>query len=930
MTPFFVMMKYSWFSFIFFFSQLLLAQQTTPFFKNYSKTDYQGENANWDITQSDKGIIYAANNYKLLEFNGNEWKKHTLPKNLVFRSTEVINDTLYTGAYQEFGYWVYNDKNKLIYTSISEKLGVEFFKNDEIWKIFPYGDKIVFQSFKGIYLLDKKVKEIKKIPFPETSAIFTYNFQHSIYLTSKNGGIFKFNKNENEFVFEEWSTPLKNFTIQSLTTYQDGILLGTQLHGIYFFKEGKLTKWLDKDSAIINGIEINNLSNADNKLCIGTINNGLLILNPNKELLYVINTKNGLLNNTVLSQYEDASGNLWLGLDNGLACIYLSSPLYMFNDKSGQLGTLYAVEQDKNNSSIEYLGSNHGVFIKNKKELKFLENSNGQVWNLKQIGNQIVCGHNNGTFIIENGNFKPLNDISGGMRFIETENPNEFLQANYSGLSKFTRDKNGWKVKIYEQPTHRINEIAIDKQGNYWVNSPHHGVSQYFLKNGELSQRKFYPENRVKNVFQLNNQIYLAGKEKVLKYDLINDTVITDELLTEKLMPFNNVMAFQDKYIVTKNGGNVNILDISLNNTLKISSKITENKLVQDFDFAKAINDSIYLFLDDGYLLVDMSNKEIEVQKNNAPIISSLTINNEQKKIDSLYEIPYKKNSIQFNLTNLKPANYLQHQFKYKLTGYDKNWYTTQNHKITFENLPTGDYELLVKNVSGNQASKSLSYSFKILPPWYFSIRAIIGYLILIILGFYVVHLYNKRRYIRKQKRFEKELAYKNKLQLQQEKLENNKRLAELEKKQLKNQLDSKRRELATYAASMAKKEEILNQLEKEINKEEIKNEHSKLYDRLNKFKENQSHSEDDWKLFERNFNEVHDDFFKKLQEKFPELTPKDLKLCAYLKMNLSSKEIAPLIGITYRSVELHRYRLRKKLNLNKKDSLVKFLLSIE
>lgn len=904
------------------------AQQTTPYFKNYSKSDYQGENANWDITQNADGIIYTANNYKLLEYNGNEWKKYALPKNLVIRSAEVIHDTLYTGAYQEFGYWLHDDTNKLIYTSISKQLEVVFFENDAIWKIYSYKNYIAFQSFKGLYLFNKTSKEVKKISFPQVSAIFTYNFDETIYLASKNGGVFKLDKEV--FKFEDWSLPLKNFTIQSMVAYKGGFLLGTQLNGIYFYKNNTLTKWIDKNAPSINGVEVNNLSIIDHKICIGTINNGLLILNESKELLYTINTNNGLLNNTILSQYKDISGNLWLGLDNGIACIYLSSPLYAFNDKSGRLGTLYAVEISNEEPNTEYLGSNHGVFKKQNGKLTFLENSNGQVWNLSRVDNQIICGHNNGTFIIEKDNVNLLNRISGGMRFIETPQPNEFIQATYSGLTKFTKANNEWNLNHFNEINFRVNEVALDKQNNYWIHSPHNGVYQFKMDEKKLLQSNFFPEEDIQHIFELNNEVFLTSKKHVFKYDIVNDTVIKDEILTEKLMPLEDVMAFQNKFIVTKYGANVNILDISKGESLKLSSKITENKLVQDFDFAKAVGDSIYLFLDDGYLMVDMSATNIEEQKNEAPVISNLLINGEPQTINALHEIPFQKNSIQFYLTNQSPASYLQHQFNYKLKGYDKDWHLIETNQLTFENLPKGDYQLLVKNRSGNQESETLSYNFVILPPWYFSTKAIIGYIFLAILAFYLVHLYNKKRYISKQKRFEKEVSFKNELKLQQEKLENNKRLAELEKKQLKEQLDSKRRELATYAASMAKKEEILIQLEKEINKEEIKKEHSKLYDRLNKFKEKQSHSKDDWKLFEQNFNEVHDDFFKNLQKAYPQLTPKDLKLCAYLKMNLSSKEIAPLIGITYRSVELHRYRLRKKLDLDKKENLVKFLLSFD
>ncbi|MBW2961978.1 helix-turn-helix and ligand-binding sensor domain-containing protein [Mesonia aestuariivivens] len=905
----------------------MLAQQTIPFFKNYTKNDYQGENANWDITQDDKGVIYTANNYKLLAYDGDDWSKYSLPKDIVIRSVNVINDTLYSGAYQEFGYWLRNDKNELTYHSLSSEKKDSLFNNDEIWKIYPFQKGIVFQSFSAIYFFDKKENKIEKIPFPETSSIFTYKLNNKIYLASKYGGVYKLN--EHKFDAEPWSEPLKEFSIQSMILYKGGFLLGTQLNGIYYYKDNKLTKWLNKDSAIIDGIEINNLSLVNQKLCIGTINKGLLILNEQKQLLYTINTSNGLNNNTVLSQYKDTDGNLWLGLDNGFACIYLSSPLHVFNDKSGKLGTLYAIEKSPKNPNIEYLGSNHGVFKKEDHQLSLINNSNGQVWNLTQIDDEIICGHNNETFAIKNNKIKLLSTISGGTRLVKTTKANTYIQGNYSGLTKFTKIDDQWEVKHFQNMYHRVSELALDKQHHIWITSPHNGVYQFKQNGDKLIQKKFYPENKFKHLFQLNNEIFLAGKNDIFKYDLVNDTIIKDEILTKKLMPLDHVMAFENKFIVTKQKNKIKILDVLANKTLQLSSKIIENKLVQDFDFAKAVNDSIYLFLDSGYLLVDM-NSSIDVQKKLPPVISRLRINGETKTIGKNYKIPFYKNSINFSLTNYRPVNYLQHSFIYQLKGYNKVWKTAQNNTINFENLPKGNYELLVKNRSGNKESEILSYKFTILPPWYFSVEAIIAYLLLAILLLYLIYFFNKRKFKQKQIRFERELAHKNELEIKEEKIENNKRLAELEKKQLREQLDSKRRELATYAASMAKKEEILSQLEKEINKEEIKKEHSKLYDRLNKFKENQSHSEDDWKLFERNFNEVHDEFFKNLQKKFPELTPKDLNLCAYLKMNLSSKEIAPLIGITYRSVELHRYRLRKKLNLDKKENLVKFLLSFD
>ncbi|MFT7251764.1 MAG: AraC family chitin signaling transcriptional activator, partial [Flavobacterium sp.] len=86
---------------------------------------------------------------------------------------------------------------------------------------------------------------------------------------------------------------------------------------------------------------------------------------------------------------------------------------------------------------------------------------------------------------------------------------------------------------------------------------------------------------------------------------------------------------------------------------------------------------------------------------------------------------------------------------------------------------------------------------------------------------------------------------------------------------------------------------------------------------------------EDTWNVFKEAFDNADKDFIKKVKELHPSLTPNDLRLCAYLRLNLSSKEIAPLINISVRSVEIKRYRLRKKMDLTHEQGLVEYVLSI-
>jgi len=132
----------------------------------------------------------------------------------------------------------------------------------------------------------------------------------------------------------------------------------------------------------------------------------------------------------------------------------------------------------------------------------------------------------------------------------------------------------------------------------------------------------------------------------------------------------------------------------------------------------------------------------------------------------------------------------------------------------------------------------------------------------------------------------------------------------------------------ATY--SILKKNELLIGIKDELEKQRIAlgNRYpNRYFDRINSLINKSIANDKDWQSFEVLFEQAHENFFKRLKSAYPDLTPSDLKLCAYLKLNLSSKEIAPLLNISLRGVEIRRYRLRKHLSLTSDENLVEFIM---
>ena len=170
-----------------------------------------------------------------------------------------------------------------------------------------------------------------------------------------------------------------------------------------------------------------------------------------------------------------------------------------------------------------------------------------------------------------------------------------------------------------------------------------------------------------------------------------------------------------------------------------------------------------------------------------------------------------------------------------------------------------------------------------------------------------------------------------------EEKMRNEAMIAEKEIIRLKNEklyaeMIHKDKELANSAINLVNKNKQLHKIkadllkiESELKEELVRNRISVLVRKIDK----ETSNDESWSIFETNFEQVHEDFLKRLRELHPEISPKELKLSAYLRMNISSKEIATLMSITTRGVEISRYRLRRKFNLDRNQNLTDYILSI-
>jgi len=253
---------------------------------------------------------------------------------------------------------------------------------------------------------------------------------------------------------------------------------------------------------------------------------------------------------------------------------------------------------------------------------------------------------------------------------------------------------------------------------------------------------------------------------------------------------------------------------------------------------------------------------------------------------------------------------------------YDEFSEWTTNAEAVFKNLSYGDYTFKVKAKIGDHLAENIeTFSFTINRPWYIANDMLIVYLVLFTILWYFIHTLYKR-YYNKQKDI---LVEKKQRVFAIAQLENEQVIMKLKNEKLQDEINSKTRELSSSTMSIIKKNEILNDIKSALTevKDDVKV--KPVIKIINKNLNNTS----DWNMFQEAFNNSDSDFLKKVKKTHTNLTPNDLRLCAYLRLNLSSKEIAPLLNISPRSVEIKRYRLRKKMNLEHEKGLVDYIISI-
>jgi ligand-binding sensor domain-containing protein/DNA-binding CsgD family transcriptional regulator len=938
-----------------------------PYIQNYPKSVYLSGNQNWSITKDKYGIMYFGNAQGLLTYDGKYWQQYKMPNRQIVRSVAAdAEGTIYTGGFGEFGYWS-NKKSHLTYTSLTKLIPSSNRLKDEIWKIYTIGKKVLFQSFSAIYIYENKKITVVTA---KQSLLFLHKVNNQFYVEVTGEGLFELIGNKLSPLKK--NGPILPQGIMSILPYKNGsLLIGTSKDGLFIYNGETFTPFNTAANAFLKTYQLNNGTLILGRyFAFGTILNGLIIIDGNGNVVQRINKSSGMQNNTVLSLYADEDQNLWTGLDNGIDRVELNSPLYFYFDKTGLFGTVYSSLIYKNNI---YLGTNQGLYYSawstasgnlfNSFDFKLIPNSQGQVWDLSLIDDQLFCGHNEGTFKVTGNKLQNISTAKGGWTIKKlSSNPDYLIQGTYNGLVLFKKDAAGqWvfyhKIENFGEPSRYVEQ---DAKGDIWVSHAYKGlyklslsadlkkvinIKSYNTKNG-------LPSDYNINIFTLQNRLVFSSDDGFLSYDEISNRFTKYHSLNKELGSFagsNKIInAGEKKYWFINHGkmGLVNLLEPGKVEIDSSTFSILDGRMVQYYENISKISDRIYLMsVDDGFVIynaIDAQNIKKDKDLPSVLIRKIEDITDTYHTISEFVnagdggteiEIPFGRNNIRISFA-LPYYRQAKIKFQYYLEGYSKQWseWSAASQK-DFTNLGRGTYTFKVRaSINEGAISKITKFEFTILPPFYASNWAIACYGVLIIFFLFSSKRIYEKKLKKDQLAISKKLQEEKEIYLKKEAEATEKQIIKLQTEKLQVELAGKNRELANSAMSLVYKNELLQKLSQEIQKLKDGNGKPLSEEQLRKIQkviDEGMNDERDWNLFESSFNEAHESFFKKLKVNHPDLVPNDLKLCAYLRMNMSSKEMASLLNISLRGVEIRRYRLRKKLDIPHDKNLVEFLMEL-
>lgn len=954
---------------ILFSATSLWAQLGVPQINNFSSLNYQGGTQNWEIDQDKNGMMYFANNEGLLSYNGKYWKLYPLPNKTIVRSVKVAADgKIYVGAQDEIGYFYPNELGVLKYHSLKKLIPLADRNFADVWGIILLKNSAYFRTTTKILHLKDNIFNVYK---SKGAWEFLGTANQQVFAQDTSKGLLGFKNGTWDLICD--NPVLKHVLITSILPFRgDTLLITTNKNGLYLLNGGNLVKKnTPNDQVFYNNRIYHAITINKDWYALATVSAGCLIINKTGKILQQYSYQDGLQKDNLRSIFKDKNNNLWLGLDDGIDFIAFNNAIkYIYPDQlkqaSGYATTIL-------NNTL-YVGTSNGLFASSiqtqlpdysysNKSFSEIKGTQGQVWNLNIINNQLLIAHEDGAYVLKGNQSQQIYHYPGTWQFQALSNfsPTEqIVTGTYSGLQLISYVNNQFVNKgVLTNIDESLRFIVYDANLNaIWASHPYRGIFRFQLnanKTKIINKQIFTKNNGLPStlgnyITNIKNRIVVATIKGIYEFNTTKNEFSPSTSLHKIFGPIHYQYLKEDAYgnvwFVTNK--KVGLIDFNRKEGDKNFSLVyfpeLNAKVVAGFENIYPYNSkNIFIGANKGLIHINYE-KYLENIKLLELNITQINLINQKDSLlfggyflnegklglsqneNAIPKISYQNNSLHFEYASTLYEQKNNIEYSYQLKNFDKGWSVWSNKsEKDYTNLPNGSYTFTVKarnNLGGE--SKAVSYTFIILPAWYQTWWFYLFCFFTMCFIIYLIVQRQKRKYLKEQEYLRKEH--------QLEKEHNENEIVKLQNEKLEADVNFKNKELATTTMHLMQRGKLLAKIKEEllpIVKTENIDESPEEFKRILSLINDAERADNDWEHFAVHFDHVHSNFLTKLKERIPALSANDLKLCAYLKMNLSSKEIAQLMSVTIRAVEVSRYRLRKKLDVTSDTNLFNYLIEI-
>ena len=877
----------------------------------------------------------------MLEYDGLNWRLYPSPNHSEVRALHAVGNRIYMGCYGDFGYWDKGNSGRLQFTSLVNQMSEELGEDEEFWNITQFGNYFIFQSLKRLYFYNSETATIHYVEAPSERARLFRVKDRLLFQIADEGIVELYEGKTRPFADGQG---ISDKVVVQISVVGTEIVMINEDGEFFVWEHENLTSWRPIDEENLRGVKVYSaLYTKKREWILGTINKGVIVLDEEGRILSKIDRSKGLLNNTVLNIFEDQQGVLWLGLDNGISLLFQQSAFREYRDELGELGVVYAAARVEDQL---FLGTNQGLYkYVDGPESRFelIPGSSGQVWTLKQEGDVLLGGHNSGVFRYQNNQFVWLNKGTGVFTIQDVpDRPDLHLLGTYEGLGVLSSQTGNWEF-LRQIPGFSVTSrfFVWTGENTLCVNHEYKGLfnvklNEDFTQANLLNQHTPYGQSSA--LIQFRDYSIYGHNNGIEVWDQANSQWTRDTTLMRLLHSDSDSL---EGILIPDEAGGV-LWGIGQNGLFLISQQKIDGRFVGQqldlstevrqtlgtagFECISRIGEESYLIgRNEGFLILDIT--KLGENPHELSLLSAhQELFSQESRVMNIQDLEFDLGDEPGELVLEMGVNqipvYQEVYYQYRIPGEVDAWSDwTTDPIIRLSGLPIGEYNVEFRSrINTSFNTNDLQIGLVIKSPWYARWWAVVLYILGFLLALLVIHYIYRSYYKKEQER----LDLKAQEERIQESREAQQRITQMEYERLQQEMESKNRELAVSTMSMIKKNEFLNEIKKQLQSTDL-DEVKPIIRKINRSLSN----EDDWKFFENAFNQADQHFLKKIKKTHPDLTSNDLKICAYLRLNLSSKEIAPLLNISVKSVEVKRYRLRKKLGIQAKQSLIDYILEV-